>query len=191
MEKSIFIHKTADVHPLAVIGEGTRIWQYTIVSEGVVIGKDCNICSHCFIETGVRIGNRVTIKNGVYLWNGVMVEDDVFIGPNATFVNDSYPRSKRYKQWEKTMLRRGCSIGAGAVILPVEIGSYAVVGAGAVVTRDIPPHEVWVGNPAKRVGYACICGRVLKDIHEVCPECKTRLSDLLTSKELTKHMERR
>jgi acetyltransferase-like isoleucine patch superfamily enzyme len=150
------IHPQAEVAASAHIGAGTRIWQQCVVLDEVSIGADCNICYGCFIEPRVRIGDRVTLKNGVYLWEGLVVEDDVFIGPNATFANDRYPRSRqRPDKWLVTTLSAGCSIGAGAVILPgLRIGRNAMVGAGAVVTRDVPDGKLVVGNPARVVGDA-------------------------------------
>jgi len=144
------IHPLADVQSTA-IGEGTRIWQFCVVLPGATIGRDCNICSHCFIENDVVIGDRVTIKSGVQLWDGLRVGDDVFIGPNVTFTNDRHPRSgNRGFARLPTVLETGCSIGAGAVILPgVRIGRWAVVGAGAVVTKDVPDGATVVGNPAR------------------------------------------
>ena len=151
-----YIHPTAEVAASANIGADTRVWQHCVILDDVVIGAECNICFSCFIERGVRVGNRVTVKNGVYLWEGITVEDDVFIGPNATFTNDRYPRSRvRPAQWLETTLERGCSIGAAAVILPgIRIGYGAMVGAGTVVTGDVPPNKLVVGNP----------GRVLRDV---------------------------
>ena len=143
------VHPTADVGE-ATIGEGTRIWQYSVVLPGAVIGRDCNICAHTLIEGEVVVGDRVTIKSGVYLWDGLTVEDDVFIGPNATFTNDAFPRSGREFEAQPTIVRRGASIGARAVILPgLEIGEEAMIGAGAVVTKSVPARETWVGNPAR------------------------------------------
>lgn len=138
------------------IGAGTRIWAFAHVLPGAVIGADCNICDHVFIENKVRIGDRVTIKCGVQLWDGLTVEDDVFIGPNATFTNDRYPRSRQYAdEWPATVIHQGASIGANATILPgLSIGRNAMVGAGAVVTRDVPPNAIVVGNPARITGYA-------------------------------------
>ena len=117
------------------------------------IGKDCNICSHCFIENNVQIGDRVTIKNGVYLWDGIRIEDDVFIGPNVTFTNDKFPRSKQYpEKYAQTLVKNGVSIGANATLLPgLVIGENAMIGAGSVVTKSVPANESWVGNPAKFV----------------------------------------
>ena len=147
-----FVHSLADVQS-AHIGGGTRIWQFVVVLPGAQIGRDCNICSHCFIETDVVVGDRVTIKNGVQLWDGLRVCDDVFIGPNVAFTNDRWPRSgQREFECLTTMLEDGCSIGAGAVILPgITIGRGAMVGAGAVVTRDVPIGTTVVGNPARVV----------------------------------------
>jgi acetyltransferase-like isoleucine patch superfamily enzyme/dTDP-4-dehydrorhamnose 3,5-epimerase-like enzyme len=149
-----FIHETALVETPHV-GQDTRIWAFVHVLAGARIGCDCNICDHTFIENDVVVGDRVTIKCGVQLWDGLRVEDDVFIGPNATFTNDRYPRSKQHlTQYPRTILRRGVSIGANATIVPgVEIGEYAMVGAGAVVTHNAPPHSKVVGNPARIVGY--------------------------------------
>lgn len=144
------IHASADVQTSA-IGDGTRIWQFCVVLPGAAIGRDCNICSHCFIENDVVVGDRVTIKSGVQLWDGLRVGDDVFIGPNATFTNDRHPRSGNHGfECLRTTLESGCSVGAGAVILPgVRIGKLAVVGAGAVVTKDVPDGTTVVGNPAR------------------------------------------
>lgn len=149
-----FIHTLADVHS-SDIGAGTRIWQFVIVLADAKIGQDSNICSHCLIENNVVVGDRVTIKSGVQLWDGLRVEDDVFIGPNASFANDRFPRSKKTPaQFLETILEEGSSIGAGATILPgIKIGSNAMVAAGAVVTRSVPPNAIVVGNPAKIVGY--------------------------------------
>jgi acetyltransferase-like isoleucine patch superfamily enzyme len=145
------------IHPLALVetdsvGPGTRIWAFAHVMPGAVIGRECNVCDHTYVEGDVIVGDRVTIKSGVYLWDGLRVEDDVFIGPQATFTNDAFPRSKQPFELRHTTVGRGASIGAGAVILPgVQIGERAMVGAGAVVTRDVPSDVVVVGNPARVV----------------------------------------
>jgi acetyltransferase-like isoleucine patch superfamily enzyme len=148
------------VHPHAIcesqlVGSGTRVWAFAHVLPGARVGADCNICDHVFIENKVVVGDRVTVKCGVQLWDGVTVEDDVFIGPNATFTNNIFPRSKQFLAVDgKTLIRKGASIGANATILPgITIGARAMVGAGAVVTRSVPPNAVVVGNPAKIVGY--------------------------------------
>lgn len=148
------VHATADVQTLK-IGLRTRIWQFVVVLPDAEIGQDCNICSHCFIENDVVVGDRVTVKSGVQLWDGVRLEDDVFVGPNVTFTNDPFPRSRaRPPIFQKTHVRRGASIGGGATILPgLEIGERAMVGAGAVVTRDVPARAIVVGSPARVIGY--------------------------------------
>jgi UDP-2-acetamido-3-amino-2,3-dideoxy-glucuronate N-acetyltransferase len=150
----------SNIHPLAdvaecIIGTGTRVWQFSVILEGAVIGNECNICAHTFIEGKVCLGDRVTIKSGVFLWDGIHLEDDVFVGPNATFTNDKTPRSKEYpEQFLRTVVKKGASIGANATILPgIEIGEYAMVGAGAVVTKSVPPRAVVAGNPAKILRY--------------------------------------
>lgn len=147
-------------HPQALvesehIGPRTRIWAFAHVLSGAVIGADCNICDHVFIENDVRVGDRVTVKCGVQLWDGVVLEDDVFVGPNATFTNDRFPRSKQYPpEFPKTIVRSGASIGANATLLPgITIGPNAMVGAGAVVTKDVPENAIVVGNPAHIKGY--------------------------------------
>jgi acetyltransferase-like isoleucine patch superfamily enzyme len=148
----MFIHPSSDVQSKQ-IGEGTRVWQYVVILPGAVIGRDGNICSHCFIENKVVIGDRVTVKCGVQLWDGVTLEDDVFVGPNATFTNDLNPRSRNAAATLlPTLVKKGASIGANATILPgLTIGEGAMVGAGAVVTKDVPPRTLVVGNPARIV----------------------------------------
>src|SRR5678815_963753 len=137
------------------IGAETRVWAFAHILPGAVLGGGCNVCDHVFIENDVTIGNRVTIKCGVQLWDGIRIEDDVFIGPNATFTNDRAPRSNQHlSEYPLTILRKGCSIGANATILPgVTIGQSAMVGAGAVVTRDVPAFAIVTGNPARISGY--------------------------------------
>jgi len=148
------------VHPSALceaerVGNGTRIWAFSHVLAGAVIGRDCNICESVFIEEDVVVGDRVTIKNGVQLWDGVRIEDDVFVGPNSTFTNDSRPRSRRrLESFPQTVVGCGASVGANATVLPgVHIGMWAMIGAGSVVTRDVPPYALVRGNPARIVGY--------------------------------------
>lgn len=145
-----FIHPLSDVQSKA-IGDGTRIWQFAVILPQAIIGRNCNICSHCLIENRVVIGDNVTVKSGVQLWDGLTIGNDVFIGPNVTFTNDRYPISgnKNYEQLD-TLVHNNVSIGGGATILPgIVIGAYAVVGAGAVVTKDVPEYATVVGNPAK------------------------------------------
>ena len=147
-------------HPNAIvesksIGRNTRIWAFSHILPGAEIGDDCNICDHTYIENDVIIGDRVTIKCGVQLWDGIRLEDDVFVGPNATFTNDNFPRSKQYpEKFLTTVVHKGASIGANATLLPgITIGQYSMVAAGAVVTMDVPPYAVVAGNPAVITGY--------------------------------------
>jgi UDP-2-acetamido-3-amino-2,3-dideoxy-glucuronate N-acetyltransferase len=148
----IFIHPLADVQA-GNIGKETRIWQFSVILKNAQIGQNCNINSHTFIENDVIVGNNVTVKCGVYLWDGLRIENNVFIGPNVTFTNDKYPRSKHYPEaFQKTHIKEGASIGANATVLGgVIIGENAMIGAGSVVTKNIPDNELWVGNPAKFV----------------------------------------
>lgn len=145
------IHKLSDCQ--AKVPGSTNVWQFCVVLPYAKIGENCNICAHVLIENDVFVGDNVTVKSGVQLWDGVCVEDNVFIGPNVTFTNDLYPRSKQYpKEYAKTILKRGCSIGANSSILcGVTIGENAMIGAGSVVTKDVPDGELWFGNPAKFV----------------------------------------
>ncbi len=154
-EAAFFVHPLADVQSTQ-LGPGTRVWQFCVVLPGARLGRDCNVNAQCLIENDVVLGDRVTLKSGVQLWDGLRVEDDVFIGPNVTFTNDKYPRSKRPPpSFARTVLRRGAAIGANATVLcGVEIGAGAMVGAGSVVTRSVPPGELWVGNPARPRGPA-------------------------------------
>ncbi|MFQ7901481.1 WxcM-like domain-containing protein [Stutzerimonas degradans] len=151
---SFFIHPLADVQAKN-IGDNTRIWQFVVVLPEAIIGVDANICSHCLVENDVIIGDRVTVKSGVQLWDGLRIGDDVFIGPNVSFTNDRFPRSRQHPdKFLETKIQNGASIGAGAVILPgITIGSKAMVAAGAVVTRSVPANAIVVGNPARITGY--------------------------------------
>jgi len=161
----MFIHPLADVQAQQ-IGDGTKIWQFAIVLPGAEIGSDCNINCHTFIENDVKVGNRVTIKSGVYLWDGIRIGDDAFVGPNATFINDKYPRSKHYPSaFQPIVVGLGASIGANATILGgITIGEYALVGAGSVVTKDVPPYTLVVGNPAKIVGRVNNKGEIIEKL---------------------------
>lgn len=165
------------VHPnglceSASIGEGTRIWAFTHVLPGATIGQDCNICDHVFVENDVTVGDRVTVKCGVQLWDGVQIEDDVFIGPNVTFTNDLFPRSKQYPEsFARTVIQAGASIGANATILPgISVGRNAMIGAGAVVTKSVPPNAIVVGNPARITGYVNATERTAKTVAETTPD---------------------
>lgn len=161
----VFIHPLADVQACE-IGGGTRIWQFCVVLPGARIGRDCNLNAQVLVENDVVVGDRVTVKPGVQLWDGLRVEDDVFIGPNVTFVNDKYPRSQHPPAaFARTVLRCGASIGANATVLGgVEIGAGALVGAGSVVTRDVPAGELWLGNPARRRGPAPRADKVTEQV---------------------------
>jgi UDP-2-acetamido-3-amino-2,3-dideoxy-glucuronate N-acetyltransferase len=156
MSDKPFIHERAIVEPGARVGAGTRVWAFAHVLGGAVIGRDCNVCDGVFVENDVVIGDRVTLKCGVQVWDGVRLDDDVFVGPNATFTNDLFPRSRqRPEKFVETRVRKGASLGANCTILAgVVIGQNAMVGAGAVVTKDVPPHAIVVGNPAAIRGYA-------------------------------------
>ena len=166
MNDDVFIHEKALVDPGSQIGPGTRVWAFCNILKGARIGADCNVCDHCFVEGDVTVGDRVTIKNGVSLWAGITVEDDVFIGPHAVFTNDIYPRSRVYHdEPDRTVLKIGCTIGANATVVAGHtIGCYAFIGAGAVVTKDVPDHTLWLGNPARQAGYVCRCGRRLPEV---------------------------
>lgn len=158
----IKIHPSADIQTVH-IGDNTNIWQYCVILPNARIGNNCNICANVFIENDVVIGNRVTIKSGVQLWDGVCLEDDVFVGPNVTFTNDLVPRSKHYpKIFDLTRVKKGASIGANSTIIAgIDIGEYALIGAGSVVTQSIPANTVWYGNPARHKGYITNNGVIL------------------------------
>jgi acetyltransferase-like isoleucine patch superfamily enzyme len=158
----ISIHPTALVASSSV-GDGTRIWAFVNILEGARIGRDCNVCDRCFIENDVVVGDRVTVKCGVSLWDGVRLEDDVFVGPNVAFANDPRPRSGVHlTTYPRTLVREGASLGAGAVLLPgVTVGRWALVGAGAVVTEDLPDFAIAYGNPARPKGFVCRCAAPL------------------------------
>jgi len=150
-------------HPQALletdkVGPGTRVWAFAHVLQGAVIGRDCNICDHVFVENDVVVGDRVTVKCGVQLWDGLRIEDDVFLGPNVTFTNDPFPRSRRHlDRYPETVVKQGASIGANATILPgLVIGPGAMIGAGSVVTRDVPAHAIVVGNPGRITRYSLV-----------------------------------
>ena len=158
------------VHPKGLcesdrVGSGTRIWAFAHVLPGAVIGADCNVCDHAFVEGGAVIGDRVTVKNAVLVWDGVTVEDDVFLGPNVVFTNDLRPRAHVKKSREEllpTLVRRGATLGAGVtVVCGTTIGEHAFVAAGAVVVADVPDQALVVGNPARVVGWVCMCGAQL------------------------------
>jgi acetyltransferase-like isoleucine patch superfamily enzyme len=157
------------IHPTALvaskrIGEGTRIWAFVNILEGATIGRDCNICDRCFIENDVVVGDRVTVKCGVSLYDGVRLEDEVFVGPDVSFSNDPRPRSGVHPaSVPRTTVREGASLGTGAILLPgVTVGRFAMVGAGSLVTRDVPDFALAYGTPARRHGFVCRCGESLR-----------------------------
>ena len=185
------------VHPLALvecetIGQGSRIWAFAHVMKGASLGNDCNVGDHAFLETGSYVGNNVTIKNHVCIWEGIVIEDDVFLGPHVVFTNDKYPRSPRMRRissryqekenWlEPTGVKRGSSIGANSTILPgITLGAYSMIAAGSIVTRDVEPHALMAGSPAKRVGTVCFCGlKTLPNPGPTCPNCNATISDFM------------
>ena len=173
MAESCYVHPKALVES-AEIGPGTRVWAFVHVLKGAVLGKDCNIGDHCFIESGVTIGDDVVIKNGVSIWNGVSIENKVFVGPNVSFTNDHVPRAKMYHdEYEKILVKVGASIGSNATIVaPRVIGRYAVIGAGAVVTQDVPDFGLVYGNPARLQGWMCECGKRLVFVNEERAKCE-------------------
>jgi acetyltransferase-like isoleucine patch superfamily enzyme len=194
---SVYIHHTADVSPKAQIGEGTKIWQHCQVREDARIGQNCILSKGVYIDAGVQIGDNVKIQNGISVYHGVTLEDGVFCGPHCVFTNDKRPRAinpdgtlKSGEDWElsDTLVRKGASIGAHATIICGSvIGQWAMIGAGAVVTKDIPDYGLVIGNPARLIGFVCPCGQKLeltpesqKDLQKapkplmvtmICPDC--------------------
>ncbi len=175
-DTSFYVHPTAEVSPDAQIGAGTRIWRQAQVREYAQIGETCNIGKGVYIDAHVHIGSNVKIQNNVSLFEGVTLEDGVFVGPHVCFTNDMLPRAitpegklKSIDDWEitPTLVKYGASIGAGSIIIcGLTIGEFALIGAGAVVTRDVPPHALVFGNPARQHGYVCRCARRLSDVYE-------------------------
>lgn len=176
MENEYFVHSTAIVDPGSKIGKGTRIWHWCHIMSKVRIGKNCNIGENAFLESGVEIGNNVKIKNNVALYTGIVCEDDVFLGPNCVFTNVENPRSfiERKNEFKKTIIHRGATIGANATIVcGHDVGKYAFVGAGSVVTRSVPDYTMVVGNPARFYAYVCKCGYKM-DKNLKCRICGTQ-----------------
>jgi acetyltransferase-like isoleucine patch superfamily enzyme len=173
IDPSARVHPSADLEPDVSIGPATAVWQRVHIRRGARIGAECVIGRDVFVDLGVTVGDRVKVQNGALLYHGVSVEDGVFIGPGAILTNDRYPRAITATgdlagddDWTVApiLLRHGCSVGAGAVVVAgVEVGMYAMIGAGAVVARDVPGHALVAGNPARRIGWVCACGRRLKD----------------------------
>jgi len=162
----VFVHETADVDSSARIGAGSKIWNNVQIREKAVIGRECIVGKSVYIDHTVVIGDRVKIQNGVSIYHGVTVEDDVFLGPHMTFTNDLYPRAFD-PEWHvvPTIVRKGASVGANVtVVCGVELGSYCMVGAGSVVTRDVPPHALVIGNPARIAGFVSVKGRLVREL---------------------------
>ena len=162
------MNNMVNIHPLADcksenIGEDTNIWQFCVIFKNAKIGKNCNICANVLVEDDVIIGDNVTIKSGVQLWNGARIEDNVFIAPNVTFTNEHFSRSKQYPDhFEQTIVKKWASLGANCTVIAGNtIGEYALIGGGSVVTKDIPPHTVWYGNPIRQKGYVTTSGIIL------------------------------
>jgi UDP-2-acetamido-3-amino-2,3-dideoxy-glucuronate N-acetyltransferase len=196
-DRGVFVHERA-LCETDRVGAGTRIWAFAHVMKGAAVGRDCNIGDHAFVESGAVVGDRVTLKNGVMVWSGITIEDDVFVGPGVVFTNDRYPRSPRllgvagvadrYADESRWLLRthveRGASIGARAVLAPgVRIGAFAMIAAGAVVTRDVPPNRLVSGVPGQVAGLVCYCGRPVPELPASaaecvsCPEMSSRADD--------------
>ncbi|MHA2354370.1 MAG: acyltransferase [Candidatus Thorarchaeota archaeon] len=182
----VFIHPLAVVDDGAQIGEGTKVWHFAHIRESAKIGNGCTIGKDVYVDENVTIGNKVKIQNGVYVYQGVTLEDEVFCGPHMTFTNDLYPRALG-EFWEitDTLVRHGASIGANATIVcGITLGSYCMIGSGAVVTTDVPAHALVVGNPAQITGFVCKCGRPLKkevkrqnvSVTFACGKCKEEIT---------------
>jgi acetyltransferase-like isoleucine patch superfamily enzyme len=196
MTNNYFVHPSSDVSPKAAIGENTKIWQQCQVREAVVLGRNCILSKGVYIDAGVQIGNNVKIQNGISIYHGVTLEDGVFCGPHCVFTNDKQPRSinadgslKGADDWvvSETLIKTGASIGAHATIVcGVTVGQWAMIGAGSVVTRDVPDYGLVYGNPARLHGFVCPCGEKLEGSSEnkkdstvvelVCPKCQTKVS---------------
>jgi len=197
MESDYFVHPTADVSPQASVGQGAKIWQHCQVREGVVLGRNCILSKGVYIDSGVQVGNNVKIQNGISVYHGVTLEDGVFCGPHCVFTNDRQPRAvnpdgslKSTDDWvvSKTLVQAGASIGAHATIVcGVTIGRWAMIGAGAVVTRTVPDYGLVYGNPAHLHGFVCPCGEKLVEAADlrnagsnsvpmICPKCQTKIS---------------
>ena len=202
MTADFYVHPTSDVSPAAKIGEGTKIWQHCQVRENAVIGANCILSKGVYIDEGVQIGSNVKIQNGISIYHGVTLEDGVFCGPHCVFTNDKRPRAinpdgslKGGDDWEvsETLVRKGASIGAHATIVcGVQIGEWAMIGAGAVVTKNVPDYGLVIGNPARLYGFVCPCGQKLeltkeseKDLQKgiaspfvlmECPRCSTQVT---------------
>ena len=184
MKKNFWVHKTAEIQKGAKIGKGTKIWQNSIILKGVQIGENCQIGHNCFLESGAKLGRGVKLKSNIDIWSLITLEDYVFVGPSAVFTNDLNPRAKypkkKYPQYGKllpTLVKKSASIGANATILcGITIGKWTMIGAGAVVTEDVPDYAIVVGVPAKIIGWICECGQKLKfkDDKAICQKCQRK-----------------
>lgn len=191
MDKKYFAHESAYIDETAVIGDNTKIWHFSHIMNDSIIGKDCNIGQNVVISPNVRLGNNVKVQNNVSVYTGVICEDDVFLGPSCVFTNVINPRSfiSRKDEYRETILEKGASVGANATIVcGHKIGKYALIGAGTVVTKDVPDYALYVGNPGKMVGYICECGiKLVEDdkLHYHCPTCnkKYKLDNEVLSEE--------
>lgn len=176
MSKEYFVHESSYVDMPCIIGKGTKIWHFSHIMKDCIIGENCNIGQNVVISPGVKIGNRVKIQNNVSVYTGVICEDEVFLGPSCVFTNVINPRSfiERKSEYRETVISKGASIGANVTIVcGHKIGQYALIGAGTVVTKDVPDYALVVGNPGRVVGYVCQCGEKLKfkDKYSVCKKC--------------------
>lgn len=173
MRENVYIDETAHVSDEAKIGSGTKIWINSQIRENAVIGKNCIISKDTYVDFDVEIGDGCKIQNGVSLYHGVTLEEGVFVGPNAAFTNDFYPRAFSGDNWDvcPTVIKKGASIGANATIVCGHtLGEYCMVGSGSVVTKDVPPYALVAGNPARVIGYVCECGHRLDESGR-CPKC--------------------
>jgi len=178
---SYFAHESSYVDEPCQIGEGTKIWHFSHVMSGSVIGKKCNLGQNVLVSSDVTLGNNVKVQNNVSVYPGVFCEDDVFLGPSMVFTNVINPRSaiNRKEEFKETLIKRGATIGANATILCGNtIGEFAMIGAGAVVTKSIPAYALFVGNPSRQMGWVCECGNRLKEIDDtfVCDACERKYS---------------
>jgi len=197
VERNYFVHPTADVSPQAHVGQGTKIWQHCQVREGVILGRNCILSKGVYIDSDVQVGNNVKIQNGISVYHGVTLEDGVFCGPHCVFTNDRQPRAvnpdgslKSTDDWvvSQTLVQAGASIGAHATLVcGVTIGRWAMIGAGAVVTRNVPDYGLVYGNPARLHGFVCPCGEKLREAADwrnaesnsvpmICPNCQAKIS---------------